>query len=138
MKTRFIGLGVFFSFLFFSNEHIYARDYYGAIYVDETTGIAGSSWNYGTEEKAKREALNSCKLKSGKKSCELIAWWANSCVAAAWSPSKKSARRGDAIDTQISAEKSAIARCKLREKDPACKVVASVCTNWETEEVIWW
>ena len=116
----------------------FARNYSGAIYVDETTGIAGSAWDFDNDVDSKKAALNSCKIKSGKKYCELISGWGNSCSAVAWSPKNKSARTGKLNDNQKEAEKLALEACRRAERDPRCKLVASVCTNWETEEVIWW
>ncbi len=129
---------LFFIFYFLFFNVALAKDYYGAIYVDETTGIAGVAIDYSNGESAKQAALKVCKGKSGKKNCEYIAGWYNSCVAAAWSPLKKSARRGEFSDNQRQAEKNALQRCRSVEKDNSCKLVATACTSWETEEVIWW
>jgi hypothetical protein len=110
----------------------FARDYFGAIYVDETTGVAGTTYNFATIEEAKAGALATCKKKSGKKSCTLILDWYNGCGAAAWSPTKKSAR-GAISETMVEvAEARAEIRCEELEKDPSCKTVASVCTKWDT------
>ena len=117
----------------------FTRDYYGAIYVDETTGIAGVVVNHETNDSAKKAALAQCKKKSGKKYCEFISGWANSCSAAAWSPKNKSARRGDLSDNQKWVEKEAIAACKRAEGDRKCELVATACTSWEVyEEITIW
>lgn len=110
-----------------------ADNYYGTIYVDESTGIAGTAYNFSKQKEATAGALQTCKKKSGKKSCTLILEWYNGCAAAAWSPRNKSARWAIAETSVREAENNAIERCAEKENDPNCRVVSSICTKWPIE-----
>ena len=129
IKTKVIFLCCFVLFANLAK----AEEYNAAIYVDQSTGIAGTAYNFSTIEKASAGALQTCKKKSGKKSCTMIIQWSNGCAAVAWSPKNRLARLGTAETSVREAESKAIERCALMEDDPNCKIVSSICTKWDTD-----
>ncbi|MBP9646578.1 MAG: DUF4189 domain-containing protein [Psychrobacter sp.] len=117
---------------------VYAATYWGSIYVDQSTGSTGYSFDYSEEKVAIKEALKNCQKQSSKRKCDHIATWSNGCGAVAWSPKNKSARSGIADSSLDLAKKNALKRCRQIEGDSGCMIIQALCTSWDTEEVIWW
>jgi hypothetical protein len=116
----------------------FAKDYYGALAVDLNSGIFGGSVDMGSEKEAEKVALEFCKKKGGK-GCVIANVFSNSCSALAYSKQKKKGKIGWAESSLSGAENESINRCRSLDKAKDCKVIASVCTSWETyyEYEVW-
>ena len=137
---KFFSKNFLFVFFLFSFHVANAKSYWGAIYVNEATGIAGGGINYDTEKDAEKIAIAQCKKKhnGAKAHCVPALTFHDSCGAVAWSKSKKMAGGGWAESSEPEAKSQALKRCKSKGGGD-CKIILSACTAWEVwEEWVEW
>lgn len=112
----------------FGND-AYAQQYWGAVYADINTGIAGGSYNARTNKQANNLALESCneKHKGKKNNCQYVHSFANGCISTYWAPNKKI---GFGVDGMYTQNARARAAKSCREKGGnSCVEILTFCTT---------
>ncbi|MEI2429441.1 DUF4189 domain-containing protein [Lysobacter yananisis] len=95
---------------------------WGAIALDDTTGAFGSSSREGSESRAEKNALATCK-KQGGKTCRIEISYHNQCVSLAAGKFKYFVR---ADYTLALAESNSLSKCG--KEDEGCKIFYSNCS----------
>lgn len=90
---------------------------FGAIAVNPKTGAAGLSWNYPTQDGAKRHAERQC---AGR--CRIAVWVRNQCAAVV-------ATRTRFVSGVGGSKRKALLDARRRAHNPAAKRVAWVCSG---------
>jgi hypothetical protein len=90
---------------------------YGAIAVNPATGAAGISWNYPTQDGAKRRAERQC---AGR--CRIAIWVRNQCAAVVETQSRYVPGLGPT-------KKKALRKARKRAHNPQAHRVAWVCSG---------
>ncbi|MFT0212091.1 DUF4189 domain-containing protein [Pseudomonas sp. F1_0610] len=114
--------------LLFSNS-AYSQYYWGAVYVDKNTRIAGGSYNMSSESEAKKVALDSCVKKHNGKSnnCVFAQSFYNGCVSIYIGNNAKGGWGVNGIDT-YNAKFQAAQACQ-ESGGIECREVLSFCTT---------
>lgn len=93
---------------------------------DDSTFVVGVEWNQPTMVLAEDRALASCRRKNGR-SCEIIQQVEGECIAIA--VTNEGLYRLAKGDTQIEAQRNAVAACLSRNPGDSCIVRKSFCDN---------
>ncbi|WP_077929467.1 DUF4189 domain-containing protein [Wohlfahrtiimonas populi] len=111
----------------FNSAH--AQKYWGAMYIDLNTGIAGGSYDAGSSNSAQNTALKSCQLKhkGQKNSCQFVSTFYNGCLSIYWATNKKAGWGFDDFGPHNAKARGAKACHENNGKN--CKEALTICTT---------
>jgi Domain of unknown function (DUF4189) len=95
---------------------------WGAIALDPAKGAFGAADNATSKRKAQSTDLSICKSRGGK-SCKVIGWITNQCLALAWGDS---GFHGSSADTKEAAISDALKMCSTKTRN--CEIYHSGCS----------
>lgn len=110
------------------HTNVYVPSKYGALALDSSTNVTGSSFDADSLATAKKLAIRQCSNGGRNKHCKIIVWVRNGCIAAAGGKGRKNWKLATATEKPGYAEEVAMNRCRATGASNCSIVMPESCS----------